>query len=117
MVKFQKQRIKYLESKGPAAMDVIGIRRVVLVKMLIMLVTVGVHANDVFPPYPSPSPSPLSPQQDMAVKYFDLPCFMKWAPHCRIFLSSSFKFKSFEGCLDAIKIHCARPLSEVTHKY
>ena len=55
------------------------------------------HGNNLFPP--SPSPSPLSGQEDI-VKQFDLPCYMKWARKRWIFLGSSLEFKWFEGCLD-----------------
>lgn len=77
-----------------------------LIINIIVAVGVGVHANNLLPP--SPSPSPLSGQEDL-VKKFDLQCFAKLARRCRIFLGSSFKFKWFEGCLDAVKIQCAEP--------
>jgi hypothetical protein len=96
-------------------MDAIGIRRIVFVKMLFILVIVGVHANNLLPPSPSPSPLVSSPAQQDIIKNFDLQCYMEWASRCRIYLSPKSKFKWFEGCVDAIKIHCARPLSEVTH--
>lgn len=89
----------------------------VMMVLVMLLLIIQVQANDPSPAS-SPSPSPLSPlhhlspQYQQDIKKFDLGCYMKWARHCRIYLSSKEypggTFKSFERCLEAIKIHCAR---------
>lgn len=71
-----------------------------IVLMMVMLILLApadkVQAGNPFPPsFPK-------------IK-FDMECYAKWCRKCYIFLNRKAfpKFKSFENCVDAVKIHCA----------